>query len=70
MSGMPAFGGNGASEVESWNLVLFLRHLPKLTPTEEQEMQQMNPKSPAEIDEEKQEEDFLNGGPSQPLTRH
>jgi mono/diheme cytochrome c family protein len=66
MSGMPAFGGNGSAEAESWNLVLFLRHLPKLTFAEEQEMQHLNPKSPDEIQEEKQEQDFLNGGPQEP----
>ena len=62
MSGMPAFGGNGNAESESWNLVLFLRHLPRLTPAEEQTMQHLNPKSPSEMEEEKQEQDFLNGG--------
>ena len=66
MSGMPAFGGNGASEDESWKLVVFLRHLPALTPAEEQEMQHLNPQSPAEMKEQKQEDDFLNGGPQQP----
>ena len=64
LSGMPAFGGNGSAESESWNLVLFLRHLQTLTPAEEQQMQRLNPKSPSEIEEEKQEQDFLNG--SQP----
>ena len=66
MSGMPAFGGNGSAEAESWNLVLFLRHLRTLTPAEEQEMQHLNPKSPADLEEEKQEQEFLNGGPQQP----
>lgn len=66
MSGMPAFGGNGSAEDESWKLVLFLRHLPQLTPAEEQEMAHLNPKAPSEIEEEKQEQDFLNGGPQQP----
>ena len=66
MSGMPAFGGNGSAEDQSWKLVLFLRHLPQLTPAEEQEMAHLNPKAPSEIEEEKQEQDFLNGGPQQP----
>ena len=66
MSGMPAFGGNGSAEVESWNLVVFLRHLPKLTQAEEQEMRHLNPMSPAEMEEEKQEQEFLNGGTQQP----
>ena len=66
MSGMPAFGGNGSAEAESWNLVLFLRHLPQLTLAEEQAMQHLNPKSPADVEEEKQEQDFLNGSPQRP----
>ena len=66
MSGMPGFGGQGSAEAESWNLVLFLRHLPTLTPVEERQMEHLNPKSPDEMEEEKQEQDFLNGGSSQP----
>jgi len=61
MSGMPAFGGNPATEGDSWKLVLFLRHLPQLTPAELQAMNALNPKSPDEIEEEKQEEEFLRG---------
>ena len=61
LSGMPAFGGNGSSEDESWKLVVFLRHLPKLTPAEEQTMQGLNPKSPEERKEEEEEQNFLNG---------
>ncbi len=69
LSGMPAFGGHGSAEAESWNLVLFLRHLPTLTPAEEQQMQHLNPKSPAEMEEEKQEQDFLNGGDPAPAAK-
>ncbi len=61
MSGMPAFGGDGGANDPSWKLVLFLRHLPQLTPAEQQEMEHLNPKSPNEMEEEKQEQDFLNG---------
>lgn len=62
LSGMPAFGEPGDSDADSWKLVAFIRHLPKLTPAEEEEMQKLNPKSPDEIQEEKDEENFLNGG--------
>lgn len=63
MSGMPAFGSpDGSTADESWKLVLFLRHLPSLTPAEEQAMQGMNPKTPDEIKEEQQEQQFLHGG--------
>lgn len=60
MSGMPAFGGDRTAE-DSWKLVAFIRHLPKLTPAEETEMEALNPKTPDEAAEEKQEEKFLNG---------
>jgi hypothetical protein len=46
---------------DSWKLVAFIRHLPQLTFAEEMEMQRLNPKSPDEIQEEKEEEDFLKG---------
>ena len=67
MSGMPAFGSpdgstNPANEADSWKLVLFIRHLPQLTPDEQATMASLNPKSPDELEEEKQEADFLNGG--------
>lgn len=62
LSGMPAFGGAGGRDDESWQLVIFLRHLPQLTEAEEQAMQHLNPKSPSEVEEEKQEADFLSGG--------
>ncbi len=61
LSGMPAFGDPGDDDVDSWKLVAFIRHLPRLTDAEETEMQRLNPKSPDEIQEEKEEEDFLKG---------
>ncbi len=63
MSGMPAFGGDGTAD-DSWKLTAFIRHLPKLTPTEESEMETLNPKTPDEAAEEKQEQQFLNGDDS------
>ncbi len=61
LSGMPAFGDPGDDDVDSWKLVAFIRHLPQLIPAEETEMQSLNPKSPDEIQEEKEEEEFLKG---------
>jgi mono/diheme cytochrome c family protein len=61
LSGMPAFGDPGDDDVDSWKLVTFIRHLPQLTGAEDTEMQHLNPKSPDEIQEEKEEEDFLKG---------
>ena len=61
LTGMPAWG-QGNDDSDSWKLVLFIRHLPRLTPAEEKEMEQLNPKSPADLREEREEEDFLKGG--------
>jgi mono/diheme cytochrome c family protein len=61
LSGMPAFGDPGDDDVDSWRLVAFIRHLPQLTSTEDAEMQRLNPKSPDEIREEQEEEEFLKG---------
>ncbi len=60
MSGMPGFGGDGSAEA-SWKLVHFIRHLPKLTPAEEEQMKALNPKGPDEWQEEKEEQQFLGG---------
>jgi len=59
-TGMPSFSSHGAQD-DSWRLVLFIRHLPQLTPEERMEMERFNPKGPDDRAEEKQEEDFLNG---------
>ncbi|MDD4932695.1 MAG: c-type cytochrome [Methylacidiphilaceae bacterium] len=60
LTGMPAWGEEG-HDAESWKLVLFLRHLSKLTREEEREMEKLNPKSPKERAEEQEEERFLEG---------
>ncbi len=62
LSGMPAFGEAIDTDMDSWKLVAFIRHLPKLTPEELKEMERLNPKGPEEYQEEKDEEQFLNGG--------
>jgi len=66
-TGMPAFSGHGAATEDSWKLVHFIRHLPRLAPEELAEMDRYNPKGPEDREEEQQEEDFLGGqsaGPS------
>jgi cytochrome c553 len=73
LTGMPAWGapGDGDSNQDSWKLVLFIRHLPSMTAEEAQQMQKLNPKTPQEVEEEKAEQDFLNGLASpQPTTKH
>jgi hypothetical protein len=63
MTGMPAWGkaGDGDFDHETWMLVSFIRHLPHLTVEEEKAMEEFNPKSAVEREEEQREEDFLNG---------
>ena len=65
MTGMPAWGGppGNASHAsdDSWKLVHFIRHLPQITEDEELAMRKMNPRTPAEMEEEKAEEEFLKG---------
>jgi mono/diheme cytochrome c family protein len=63
LSGMPAFGQKDQSDADStWQLVHFIRHLPSLTPQEEELMESLNPKSPVEQREESEEEEFLKEG--------
>jgi mono/diheme cytochrome c family protein len=67
LTGMPAWGNDTPeSATAGWQLVHFIRHLPKLTPDELEEMESLNPKSPAEIREQIQEEEFLKGGGERP----
>jgi mono/diheme cytochrome c family protein len=82
LTGMPAFGGAGDHEgsdhassdhdaeehgsQDSWKLVHFIRHLPKLTAEERLEMEKYNPKGPDDRAEENEENDFLNGAPAKP----
>ena len=47
--------------------MLFIRHLAQLTPAEEREMEALNPKGPAEKEEEQKEEQFLNGESSKQI---
>jgi len=61
LTGMPAWGTEERDD-DSWKLVLFIRHLPQLTPAEERAMEAFNPKAPAEKQEELEEEQFLNEG--------
>jgi mono/diheme cytochrome c family protein len=65
LTGMPGFGsGTAESAAGSWALVHFIRHLPKLTAEEIAEMEKLNPKSPAEFEAMRAEEEFLSGGGS------
>jgi mono/diheme cytochrome c family protein len=59
-TGMPAWGAGGTNDHDTWHLVLFIRHLPKLTEEDLQDMQEHNPRSPADIKEEERENEFLS----------
>ena len=49
-TGMPAFAGDHGDE-DTWRLVLFIRHLPKVTDRELAEMEKLNPHGPVEAPE-------------------
>ena len=61
-TGMPASsnGGEHGGREDSWKLVHFIRHLPRLSAEERVEMERYNPKGPDNREEEQQENDFLN----------
>jgi mono/diheme cytochrome c family protein len=48
LTGMPAWGNGTGEGHDTWHLVHFIRHLPKLTPEERARMEQLNPKTPDE----------------------
>src|SRR2546422_2346525 len=62
LTGMPAWGDPaGHDDDDNWKLVHFIRHLPKVTPQELEEMKSMNPVNAMEMKEEQQEKKFLEG---------
>jgi len=66
-TGMAAWGdGSPASEDASWRLVHFIRHLPTLSSAELEQMESLNPKSPDEIRQQIEEEQFLAGEEKKP----
>jgi mono/diheme cytochrome c family protein len=72
-TGMPGWGAEPeAEDQDSWGLVHFIRHLPRLTPQELAEMKRMNPRSLHELEQEREMEEFLAGedAPSPPRPHH
>ncbi len=54
-TGMPAWStGTPNGERSSWELVLFIRHLSQVTPEEIAEMEKLNPKGAAQLEQERQ----------------
>src|SRR5215212_1490746 len=59
---MPAWGeGEADQDLDSWKLVHWIRHLPKVTPEELERMKTLNPKTQHELEEEASFEQFLRG---------
>jgi mono/diheme cytochrome c family protein len=68
---MPAWGtGTKEGGEESWKLVRFIRHLPKITSDELTRMEALNPRSSAEQQRDKAIDDFLGGGKPSPPKAH
>ena len=62
LTGMPAWGnGTAESAYGSWTLVHFIRHLPRLTPEEADEMRALNPKTRSEWQADAEDAKFLEG---------
>ena len=59
---MPAWGESDLDkDSDSWKLVHFIRHLPKLTPEELDQMKALNPKTKKDLEEETAFGQFLQG---------
>ncbi len=70
-TGMPAWGkGPPEEDIDSWKLVLFIRHLPNITPEEIAEMKQLNPLTTEEREEQEAIDQFLSGEEFLPPEHH
>ena len=75
LTGMPAWGEpNTIQDDDSWQLVLFIRHLPKLAAEEIKDMEHYNPVGEMEREDEKEHEQAPSGadssGKSAPVHHH
>jgi mono/diheme cytochrome c family protein len=62
---MPAWGeGEPDQDIDSWKLVQFIRHLPKLSPDELERMKSLNPKTKHQLEEDASFDKFLQGDDS------
>ncbi len=69
LTGMPAWGASGPHDAtESWELVHFIRHLPKITAQELADMEALNPRTRREFEEEEEIRRFLAGEGDAPTT--
>ena len=68
LTGMPAWGVAGTEDdALTWELVHFIRHLPRITREELAEMEELNPKSRKEWQQEEAARKFLEGGDAAPV---
>lgn len=66
-TGMPGWSSDTLEgEQSTWHLVHFIRHLPDISQPEIEEMAALNPKSPHEIRQQIEAEQFLSGADLQP----
>jgi hypothetical protein len=69
LTGMPAWGtGTPDGELQSWHLVQFIRRLPTISEAELAEMEEINPRGPAEWRALEDERRFLSGEIPLPMT--
>ena len=67
LTGMPAWStGTDEGRQSTWHLVHFVRELPRLTPEQIEQMEELNPRSPEEIRQQIDEEKFLGGATAEP----
>jgi mono/diheme cytochrome c family protein len=70
-TGMPGWRtGTAEGAAASWHLVHFIRHLPNLTPDELERVGTLAPRSPDDIRQEIEAEQFLQGGDPSPVHVH
>jgi mono/diheme cytochrome c family protein len=66
-TGMPGWStGTESGENASWRLVHFIRRLPQLTTEDLERLETLMPRSPEEIRQQIEEEQFLKGGDAPP----
>lgn len=69
LTGMPAWGNPATDDdTETWELVAFIRRLPRMTAEELVEMKDLNPKSRKEWEQAEAERRFLGGGEAAPVS--
>jgi len=66
LTGMPSWGEPGDDDVETWALVAFIRTLANATESDLTDVKANLPRTPHELREELEEDEFLRGGSASP----